>query len=132
MVIRNIITNEPAQMKLIEDNHMVEMISAAASNPAFNNPILPGTSAADPLWLNATGNQKISRIFAEFCVVIKNRVAHRVLGFLLLHTPLHTALSSGVLNALNNVSCNTGWAHREWERCWRPAPHCHAPGLMER
>ncbi len=29
-------------------------------------------------------------------------------------------------------SCNTGWAHRAWERRRRPAPRCHGPGSIER
>jgi hypothetical protein len=35
MVIRNIIADQAAQVKFIEDNYIVERFSAAASNPAL-------------------------------------------------------------------------------------------------
>ena len=65
MVIRNIITDQAAQVRFIEDNYMVEKLSAADSDPALRDPILPGASVANPLWLNAGGNKKFSYIFAE-------------------------------------------------------------------
>lgn len=41
-----------------------------------------------------------------------------------------TAIQFSSTGTLNNVSCNIGWAHRAWERCWRPAPRWHAPWSM--
>jgi hypothetical protein len=41
-----------------------------------------------------------------------------------------TAIQFSSTGTLNNVSCNIGWAHQAWERCWRPAPRWHAPWSM--
>jgi hypothetical protein len=64
-------------MKVIEDNHVVEKLSSAASDPSFRNSILPGTSKTDPLGLDATGYQQISHILAELRISIQNRIAVR-------------------------------------------------------
>jgi hypothetical protein len=52
-------------VKFVEDNHMVEKLSTAAPDPSFRDPILPGTSAANPLWLDAAGNHQICNVFAK-------------------------------------------------------------------
>ena len=45
-------------MSLIKDNYMVEKLSAAASNPALRDPILPRTSETGPLGFDPTGYQE--------------------------------------------------------------------------
>ena len=62
-------------MNLIEDDHVVENLSATASNPAFRDSILPGTSETDPLGFDAPGDQQISRLLAELRISIQNRIA---------------------------------------------------------
>jgi hypothetical protein len=57
-------------MSLIDYDPMVEKVSATAYDPAFRNPIPPGTAVADLLWLNTAGNQEVRHIFSEFCITI--------------------------------------------------------------
>ncbi len=53
-------------MRLIDYDHMIQKVSAAASYPALSNPILPGRSVADPLCFDAARNQEIRHVCAEF------------------------------------------------------------------
>jgi hypothetical protein len=65
MIIGNVISNQTAQMNLIEDHHVVEKLSATVSNPAFRDSILPGTSEPDSLgfeWIRRIG----CRMFSAF------------------------------------------------------------------
>ena len=41
MIVRDVIPDQAAQMNLIEDDQVIEKLSATASDPAFRNSILP-------------------------------------------------------------------------------------------
>ena len=41
MIIGDVIADETTQMSVVEDDHVIEKLSATASDPAFGNPILP-------------------------------------------------------------------------------------------
>src|ERR1039457_5577214 len=43
VIIGNVLGEESLQMSLIQRDHVVEQVAAAASDPALGNPILPGT-----------------------------------------------------------------------------------------
>ena len=43
VIVTDVIAKQPAQVIFIEDDHMVQQFPAAAANPAFCDPILPGT-----------------------------------------------------------------------------------------
>ena len=42
MVVGHVIADEPPQMAFIQCNDMIEKLAAAASDPAFRDPVLPG------------------------------------------------------------------------------------------
>src|SRR5664279_4994779 len=42
VIIGNVLREESLQMALIQGDHMVEQVAAAASDPTFGDPILPG------------------------------------------------------------------------------------------
>jgi hypothetical protein len=41
VVVADIFREEPLQMPLVENNHVIEQVPAAALNPAFRDAILP-------------------------------------------------------------------------------------------
>src|ERR1035438_1928442 len=43
VIIGNVLGEESFQMSLIQRDHVVEQVAAAASDPTFGDPILPGT-----------------------------------------------------------------------------------------
>ena len=43
VIVKDVITNQPAQVIFIQDDHMVQQFPAAASDPALRDSILPGT-----------------------------------------------------------------------------------------
>ena len=49
VVIAHVLKHEPFQMPFIENDHVVEQIPAAATNPALGNAVLPRTPVADSL-----------------------------------------------------------------------------------
>ena len=75
MIIRYIVLHERAPVGLIEDEYMIQKISATTSNPAFRHSILPGTSETNPLGFDATGYQQIRHILAELRISIQSRIA---------------------------------------------------------
>ena len=75
VIIRDIVFDETAQVSLVEDEYVIQKISATASNPAFRDSILPGTSETDPLGFDATGYQQIRHILVELRISIQNRIA---------------------------------------------------------
>src|SRR5664280_2681883 len=44
VIIGNVLGEESLQMALIQGDHVVEQVAAAASDPTLGDPILPGTS----------------------------------------------------------------------------------------
>ena len=53
MIVADVFFHQPFQMTFIQHDHMVEQISAAVADPALPNAILPRTSEAGSLWLDA-------------------------------------------------------------------------------
>src|ERR1039458_5813015 len=43
VIVGNVLGEESLQMPLIQRDHVVEQVAAAASDPTFGDPILPGT-----------------------------------------------------------------------------------------
>jgi hypothetical protein len=68
-------------MSLIQDDHMIEQITAAVTDPALGDTVLPRTSEAGSFWLDAKGLQGVDGFFVEVRVSIKDQVVgRRVLG----------------------------------------------------
>ena len=65
MIVGDIIGNQPAQMKVIEDKYVAEKLAWTASNPSLRDSILPGTSKTDPPGFDATGCRLLRHIEME-------------------------------------------------------------------
>jgi len=53
---------------------MVEQISAAVADPPFRNTILPRTSEADSLGLDAEALHSVDHFLIELCTAIEDQV----------------------------------------------------------
>ena len=73
VVIANVFIHEAFQVTLIENDHMVKEITSAGADPALGNAVLPWTSEAGPLWLNAETPDCFDHFVIELRTAIKIR-----------------------------------------------------------
>jgi len=45
MVVADVLGHEPFQVSLVQDNHVIEQVSSATTDPTFRDPVLPGCGA---------------------------------------------------------------------------------------
>ena len=74
VIITNVITHQSFQMPLIEHDGMVEQIPAAVADPALRDTVLPRTSEAGPLGLDAEALHGLNHILMELCAAIKDQI----------------------------------------------------------
>jgi hypothetical protein len=55
VIIRDVILDQTAQMNVVEDNQVIEKLSATASDPAFRHSILPRACRANACGSHAAG-----------------------------------------------------------------------------
>jgi len=72
VVVANIIAHEAFQMPLIQDDHMVEQITAAVSDKTFGNAVLPWTAEAGSLGPDAKYLHRVDHFFIELRSAIKD------------------------------------------------------------
>ena len=60
VIIRDVISDQTAQMNVIEDNQVIEKLSATASDPAFRDSILPRACRAYACGFYAAGCKPLS------------------------------------------------------------------------
>ena len=77
VIIRDVVLDETAQVSLIEDEYVIQKISATAPDPAFRDSILPRACRAYACGFHAAGCQQIGYLLAELAVTIENRIAVR-------------------------------------------------------
>jgi hypothetical protein len=65
VVVADVLIHEAFQMQFIENDHMVEQIAAAVADPALSHAILPRTSVAGPLGLDAKALHSFDYIAVE-------------------------------------------------------------------
>src|SRR5712692_10709474 len=96
----HIIANEPPQVLFVKRDDVVENLAAAASHPAFRNPVLPRCLNTRALRSEARGFQEGNHIGIEFRVMVEDGIAIRTSlgkGFTqLLHHPLGSRMTSDV------------------------------------
>ena len=81
MVIVDVLNHEPFQVAFIEDDHMVEQVPTAVADPAFGNTVLPRTSEAGSLGLDAECLHGIEHFRIEAGAAVKDQVAGcRIVG----------------------------------------------------
>jgi hypothetical protein len=64
-------------MAFIQNDHMVEQIAAAVADPTLGDAVLPRTSEAGPLGLDAEALHRVDHFFIELCAAIKDQIAGR-------------------------------------------------------
>src|ERR1035437_4346494 len=74
VVKADVIIHEAFQMLLVQNDHMVEKIPAAVADPAFGDTVLPRTSEARSLGLNAEGLHRIDHLRVEAGTAIKDQI----------------------------------------------------------
>ena len=53
MIVADVLFHQTLQVTLIQDDYVVEQISSTAADPALGDTVLPRTSEAGSLWLDA-------------------------------------------------------------------------------
>jgi hypothetical protein len=123
-IVEDVFLHQALQMPSIENNHMVEQIPATSAYPAFRNAILPWTSEAGALGLNAETLHCFDHLIIELCAAIKDQAAGiRVIGerlAQLLNNPFARRMASYV--ALKNTPPNNRDDEKAAEhsegQCW--------------
>ncbi len=81
VIIADVLVHQTFQMPLVQDRHMIEQITAAVVDPTFGNAILPRTSKAGSLGLDAEALHCVDDFFIEVCTAIEDQIARsRVVG----------------------------------------------------
>lgn len=53
MVVANVLGHQPLEVLLIQDDHVVQQVSSTTPHPALRDTVLPRTTEAGPLGLDA-------------------------------------------------------------------------------
>jgi hypothetical protein len=77
VVVTNVLVHQAFQMTLIEDNNMIELISAAIANPALGDAILPQASETGSFGLNAEALYAVDHLFIEIRSPVENQILRR-------------------------------------------------------
>ena len=77
MIVPDVLVHQAFQMPLIENDYVVKQIAAAVADPSLGNTVLPRTSEAGPLGLNAEALYGVNHLCIELCAPIKDQVAGR-------------------------------------------------------
>ena len=75
MVIADVLPDQSPQMYFIEWYDVVKQLAAAASDPAFRDPVLPGRLNARTLRGQSGGFQELNHISIECGVAVEHNVA---------------------------------------------------------
>src|ERR1017187_6280730 len=73
MVVTDVLTHQSFQMPFVENDDMVEQVPAAVADPALRDAVLPWTSEAGSLGLNANALHRVDHFFIEVCTAIKDQ-----------------------------------------------------------
>src|SRR4249919_1300955 len=74
VIIRDVIPDQTAQMNVIEDDQVIEKLSATASDPAFRDSVLPRACRAYVHAFYAVRSQHIGNLLAKLGITIQDRV----------------------------------------------------------
>src|ERR1035437_9844506 len=131
VVIADVLFHNGFQMTLIDHDHMVEQVPAVAANPTPGDTVLPGTSVAGSLGLDAEVLHGVDHLRIEAGTAIKDQVTGRrviwkCLTQLLNHPSARRVFGHVAMQDSPVVMCNDeetvenskseGW-HREEVHC---------------
>lgn len=74
VVVTDVLVHQAFQVTFIENDQMVEHISAAIADTAFRNTFLPRTLEAGPLWLDSKALHGVDHFLIEVCAAIEDQV----------------------------------------------------------
>ena len=77
VVVTDVLIHEALQMPLIENDHVVEQIAAAVTNPALGDAVLPGATKVGSFRLDAEAPDSIDDFFIEIAATVEDQVARR-------------------------------------------------------
>ena len=77
VVVTDVLVHQTFQVAFVDNNHLVEQVPAAAADPARGDTVLPWTSEAGPLRLDAEALHRVDYFFIELCATIKDQIAGR-------------------------------------------------------
>ena len=77
VVVADVIIHETLEMLLVQNNHMIEQVAAAAADPALGDAVLPRTPKTGPLGLDAEALDRFDHLRIEAGAAIKDQVAGR-------------------------------------------------------
>ena len=66
VVVAHVIGHKPLEMRFIQNDHMVQQVSAATSHPALSDAILP--------WASKRGTHRLSSCFPRRCYHIAGKL----------------------------------------------------------
>jgi hypothetical protein len=75
VVVTDVVSDQAFQMSFTYNDHMVQQIPAAVADPTLGNTILPRTSEAGSLGLNAEALNCFDHFATEVCTAIKDQVS---------------------------------------------------------
>src|ERR1017187_106168 len=75
VVVTDVFIHQTFQMPFIHDDYVVEQISAAVVDPALCDTVLPRTSEAGPLGLDAEALRRVDDLFIEVRTSIKDQIS---------------------------------------------------------
>ena len=77
VIITDVLVHEAFQMPFVENDHMVEQISAAVPDPSLRNAVLPRASEAGLLGLDAEALHRLNHFAIELGAAIEDQIARR-------------------------------------------------------
>lgn len=100
MIVREILSAEPAQMFFVERDYVVQQLAAGIADPTLRCTVLPRTADAGSDWLNPAAGQQFANSGAEFGIAVEDGIAERAgkrEGFpQLLSDPIAGGMSGGI------------------------------------
>ena len=100
VVVPDVLSNKPTQMGFVRHDHVVQHLSATASNPALRHAVLPGTAIGRSNQLAAEAFQHPRDVSAELAITIEDQV----LGCAILREDLsqllHDPLTGGMFRGI--------------------------------
>src|SRR5215831_5619409 len=74
MVEKNVLGEQPSQVPLVESNHMVQQLAAAAPHSTLGDTFLPGTFERGPHGVYLEGSNGCRDLRPVFCVPVKDEL----------------------------------------------------------
>ncbi len=71
VLVVDVLSHQPFQMALIEDDHVIQQVTSATPDPALRDTVLPRTTEGSPNWLAAHVFRSGNNFVAKLCVAVK-------------------------------------------------------------